>query len=417
MRRPAYRLLVLGLALMLCCACGRGAGPGPQAEQTPPEPGVVSPFPRAGADPGHPLVFVPEGELGAQETIRAYFDQHYRAYGSLQYIDVGSIADMGRTAMANSAVWLQSLTMRRRLLKEQGLCYVETRLYPYTLTFVRESALSDPRVDFWAEEGIPVEEAGAQLFHFVITGEEGRAYPPFFALNAQHTMCLQKTDGVWKITAHYFPGSARRFPRDVLLPPPDEALLLARLRLEFGEGPDGGEDAPAPGARPYDGALAASYARMHAEHPNPAFYAIGDWLGNCANFTSQCIWWGFGGGEPPDEGAAEPMTPRWYGGRGGGTLPWENVACFWDYAAGGGEMEARVLPGAAALAPGDLVQVRAAPSDPDGDAEEERFHHSLLVVDADTLLLAQNSPNCFVYYSDLVNTEVRMLRPVSLPPA
>ena len=45
---------------------------------------------------------------------------------------------------------------------------------------------------------------------------------------------------------------------------------------------------------------------------------------------------------------------------------------------------------------------------------EEKFTHAMIVVDPEKLLIAQNSPACFVYYSDLANNYSRFIRPVSL---
>ena len=45
---------------------------------------------------------------------------------------------------------------------------------------------------------------------------------------------------------------------------------------------------------------------------------------------------------------------------------------------------------------------------------EEKYTHAMIVVDSEKLLIAQNSPACFVYYSDLANNFARFIRPVSL---
>ena len=67
-----------------------------------------------------------------------------------------------------------------------------------------------------------------------------------------------------------------------------------------------------------------------------------------------------------------------------------------------GDFGAMIVPTAASLRVGDLVQVRSGSGG---------INHNLLVVDARTLRLAQNSPDCLVYYADLVNTSMRALRP------
>ena len=61
------------------------------------------------------------------------------------------------------------------------------------------------------------------------------------------------------------------------------------------------------------------------------------------------------------------------------------------------------------LKTGDLVHIGSYVC-----AEEEKYTHALLVADSEKLMLAQNSPACFVYYSDLVNNYARFIRPVSL---
>ena len=62
-----------------------------------------------------------------------------------------------------------------------------------------------------------------------------------------------------------------------------------------------------------------------------------------------------------------------------------------------------------ALESGDLVHIGSYAC-----AEEEKYTHALIVADSEKLILAQNSPACLVYYSDLVNNYSRFIRPVSL---
>ena len=47
-------------------------------------------------------------------------------------------------------------------------------------------------------------------------------------------------------------------------------------------------------------------------------------------------------------------------------------------------------------------------------SENEKYTHALIVADEEKMLLAQNSPACFVYYSDLANNYARFIRPISL---
>lgn len=133
------------------------------------------------------------------------------------------------------------------------------------------------------------------------------------AVNAQHTVRLRRDSGGWKVTLHEYPGASRRFGEAVPAVPSNRTAM-ERLRMEFARlAADTAPGAPA-GAALYDGKAAAAYAARWMQPPNPAYYDIGDWIGNCANFTSQCIRAGFGGGDSPQGGAA--MTDEWFAGAG-----------------------------------------------------------------------------------------------------
>ncbi|MBE6906742.1 amidase domain-containing protein [Marasmitruncus massiliensis] len=337
--------------------------------------------------------------LTAQETIEKFFELQYKAYIDLDYIDMSHLMDMSITANQNSAVWLKTLIQRRRLLAENHDCYVERQAYPYTITYDQEP--EDIRMEFWKNRGISNEDE--LTIHFTITGEKSRAYPPVFAMNAQHTMRLKQVDDFWIITFHYFPGSVRRYGRNAKLELPSEEKMLEELSREFREIPSDNQIDIPNGAFSYHGAKAAEYAKAYCQSPNPLFYDIGDWMGNCANFTSQCILNGFG------EGENEPsfMTSEWYAGAGGGSPAWENVQHFWNYAILQKQKGLRgyLVNSIKQLKTGGLVQVHTRNSGGDG------FNHSLLLVDSSTLMFAQNSPGCFVYYSDLVNVDLRFFNP------
>jgi hypothetical protein len=346
-----------------------------------------------------------------QKIVETYLEQVYVGYAALQYVDILSLFDRREQLSQSLAVWLQTLIQRRRLLEETGLCYVETEQFPYTVTFIEPEELDDERVDFWSRFNSTDEDE--LTLHFVVTGEAGKAYPPLFAVNAEHTVRLKRVGGEWYITFHYFPGSRRKFAMGgAKLTLPSEEEMLAALKTEFAPSPTKITPAAAPaGAAVYSGALAAQYAYEYGETGNPDFYHIGDWMGDCANFVSQCVWAGFRESWP-DGGI---MTNDWFAADGGGSPAWENVGYFWSYATGGNELIGEELPGIAAVTAGDVIQTRSRIPDPaaeeEEDEEEERFNHSLLVVDSETLLLAQHSPSAFVYYSDILNVDTRFYRP------
>lgn len=380
------RLLIVLAALAAACAIARGIPAAPMREQ-----------PVSGLRQGYitgARVYQADAPLDPQATVRAYLEGQYEAYLAMEPVDLSAVADTESRAVKNELLWLRLLIQRRRLLMDSRLCYVPVKALPYTLVWIDENELKDPRMEALGAPG-----DGEMDLHFIVTGEDGRAYPPMLAVNAQHTVRLRRDGGVWKVKLHEYPGASRRFggaPPSV----PSNRAALERLRMEFARLSTGAAPETPAGAAAYDGKAAAAYAVRYLHSPNPAYYDIGDWLGNCANFTSQCIRAGFGGGDSPEDGTA--MTDVWFAGAGGGSPAWENVGKFWDYAMGSGTFGAAVVPTAAALRVGDLVQVRSGGG---------KYNHNLLVVDARTLRLAQNSPDCLVYYADLVNNSMRALRP------
>lgn len=354
-------------------------------------------------------VYTPNHLLTMEETIEQFFEQQYNAYINLQYIDISYLLDMNQARLRNSLVWMETLIQRRKLIEQHQLGYVETTKYPYSITY--EDSPRDQRMDFWSRRGLVNEDE--ITVHFTITGEKGRGYTPFMAVNAQHTMRLKEIDGVWKITFHYFPGSTRRFHQNNTLYIPSEEEMLADLMEEFRVAPDSSSPGTtqATNTSTYDGSRAAEYAKMFTESRNPAFYDIEDWLGNCANFISQCLLYGLGTDEQTDI-QRENMTPQWYAGEGGGSPAWENVEYFWDYVTesqGAQEqgINGEVVDTISQLELGGIIQVRTGQM----GRNDEKYNHSLILVDRSTLLLAQNSPDCFVYYSDLVNVDTRFFNP------
>lgn len=354
-------------------------------------------------------IYIPAQPLTKEETIRQFFEQQYNAYTSLQYIDISYLINMEQNRFRNALTWLENLIQRRRLISDNKFCYVDTNKYHYTISYEEEA--KDRRMDFYRERGIHNEEE--ELVHFTITGEKDKTYPPFMAVNGQHTMRLKQADGIWKITFHYYPGSSRlrtRTPLAVL----SEEEMLRDLKEEFKElSPEATDVIQIPAnASPYNGSRAVEYARTYIASTNPAFYDIEDWVGNCANYTSQCLWYGFGSNDRVSPGRRENMTSQWYAGGGGGSPAWENVETFWNYvAASRGTRESgihgEIVETIFGLDIGGIIQTRSGRF----RDSDERFSHSLLLVDKSTLLLAQNTPDSFIYYSDLADVDTRFFNP------
>lgn len=338
-----------------------------------------------------PAAYRRKKDMTAEEIVEAYFEQQYLSYTTFKDVDLSEIIDKRSKNNQNMVRWLKMLTQRRKLIAENNFCYIETEAFSYTISFEQE--VSDQRMDIWEKW---ISDPQNMVVHFSIKGEGGKAYPPIMALNSQHSMLLKQVNGEWKISMHYFPGSRRKYGVGTVTVP-TESEMLADLELEF-EQRTQAEPAQIPsGAREYDAEAAVDYAEKYTEIKNPDFYDIGDWVGNCANFVSQSVWTGFG---------ADRMTSEWYDG----SPAWHHVGYFWEYIMSGNGLGGQELGGVSELKNGDIIQTRSMSM----VDEPDRFTHELLVVDEETLMLAQNTPASFVYYSDLVNVQTRIVRPVYL---
>ena len=191
---------------------------------------------------------------------------------------------------------------------------METQRYPYTIRF--DEKAEDERLEFWRSHGMETE--GGVVVNFTIIGEKGCAYPPFLAVNSQHTMFLKQENGVWKIIFHYYSGASRF--RNKTLEVPGEDEMLARLKDEFKTVSEtDSERALIPaGTVAYAGTQAAEYAMKYAETANPIFYNAGDWQGKLRKFYFSMhlggVWRQRGGGRFRTQIYDLPVV-RWNGRR------------------------------------------------------------------------------------------------------
>ncbi len=339
-------------------------------------------------------------------AVMRYFDALYDSYIAMLPVDITPIVDTDFEMMQNVLNWNEILQMRRRIIEEKDYCYVETERFDYDIEYIKKRDLDDQRMDY-----IRLKDYGANatVLHFVIKGEEGKAYPPIFALNSQHTVIVtEEEEGVFKIAYHYFPGSEGKFENDLPVTVPTEEELTALLSSEFEYAVGFNLEKPKY-EKTYNADAAVEYALTYCEKQNPDFYFVGDWYGNCMNFSSQCIWSGFReeGDSPKNTGS---MTYKWYCTKSGGTLPWSSVSRFWNWT---GEkncaMQTASFRNINLTENGDIVNIGSYVCE-----TPEKYTHALIIVDEEKMLLAQNSPACFVYYSDLANNYSRFIRPISL---
>ena len=349
--------------------------------------------------------FAPVKLPSPKAAVRSYFSALYDSYIAMLPVDLSPAIDLEYEIMQNVQNWNDLLILRRRLIAENDYCYVETERFDYEIVYIEESELDDQRMYY-----VDLDDFGenAAVLHFVIKGEEGKAYPPIFALNSQHTVVLTEENGQYKIAYHYFPGSEGKFENDLPVAVLTEEEMSALLAEEFA----GGEEITAAEAkyrRIYNGEAAAKYALEYCESPNEDFYFVGDWYGNCMNFASQCIWAGF---KDEDESPKnyECMTYRWYCGKSGGTLIWTSVSRFWNWTLEQScGMQTLAFYSVYEAKAGDIVHIGSYACE-----TEDKYAHALLLVNEEKLILAQNSPANFIYYSDLANNYAKFIRPVSL---
>ena len=334
-----------------------------------------------------------------------YFDALYDSYLAMLPIDISPVIDLDFEMMGNVQNWNTLLAMRRSIIAENDYCYVETESFPYTIDYINKKELNDQRMDYVRMSDFG---EGAVALHFVIKGVEGKAYPPIFAVNSQHSMVLTFEEGTYKIAYHYFPGSEGKFQNDLPVNLMEKEEMETLLKQEFRQKAE--PEVPfSEHERIYNGNAAAGYAAEYCEEQNPAFHFVGDWYGNCMNFASQCIWSGFKTDSETPKGYGG-MTKNWYCGKTGGTLIWSSVNRFYEWTTRENcRMQVHKFRDINKVKNGDLVHIGSYACE-----EEEKYTHALIVADSEKLMLAQNSPACFVYYSDLVNNYARFIRPVSL---
>lgn len=399
------KIAALFIAILMLFGCVKAEPAGTELSERVPEVSEPEePEEKTEEKPSEIKYVAPESKTPEMAVIN-YFGALYDSYIAMLPIDISPVIDLDFEMMENVQNWNTLLAMRRSIIAENDYCYVETERFPYTIDYITERELDDRRMDFVSMKDFG---EGAVALHFVIKGVPGKAYPPIFAANSQHSMVLTLEDGIYKIAYHYFPGSEGKFQNDLPVKLMPKIEMRGLLEKEFSEKASP-EKADFEYRRVYNGKAAAEYALLFCEKQNPEFHFVGDWFGNCMNFASQCIWSGFKtAGETAKNHSC--MTNDWYCGKPGGTLIWASVSSFYEWIGSEkSDMQTVEFYDIKSIKTGDLVHIGSYVC-----AEEEKYTHALLVVDSEKLMLAQNSPACFVYYSDLVNNYARFIRPVSL---
>ena len=135
--------------------------------------------------------FVAPKRSSPKVAVMRYFDALYSSYSAMLPVDITPIIDTDFEMMQNVLNWNELLQMRRRIIAENDYCYVETERFDYDIEYIKKRNLDDQRMDY-----INLKNYGknATVLHFVIKGEEGKAYPPIFAVNSQHTVIVTEDE-------------------------------------------------------------------------------------------------------------------------------------------------------------------------------------------------------------------------------
>lgn len=152
---------------------------------------------------------------------------------------------------------------------------------------------------------------------------------------------------------------------------------------------------------PYDRSRAVAYANNFVvtpnAYPNGYFYIAGN--GDCTNFVSQCISYGFGVTSNYNSATSYRMDGSstyyagWYGGSGGGSYAWETVGPLGDYL-----LSDKIIRGPissttslGSMQNGDVLQI---------SFQGNGWNHSVICVDPSQRKFASHSPNQYVYWSN-----------------
>lgn len=95
-------------------------------------------------------VYIQKANMSPREVVAAYFEQQYRSYLGLTYIDISDLLDMDLQICRNIVTWSKALIQRRSLIRERGFCYVEDTAFDYAINYIGEEDLSDGRTEFWS---------------------------------------------------------------------------------------------------------------------------------------------------------------------------------------------------------------------------------------------------------------------------
>ncbi|GAV25914.1 hypothetical protein ciss_18470, partial [Carboxydothermus islandicus] len=251
----------------------------------------------------------------------------------------------------------------------------------------------------------------------VLEIDNQQAYPPFIS-SGINSFELKKEKGNWKIINHdYMKLEMFEISKTKKLPELNLEEMQKSIDADF-ESKNGKEikcydenkenlvsifSLPAQNHN-YDSYRAVFYANKYVKNPNPKFYTAPINVGDCTNFASQVLWYGFGANDTTTDIANKVMmvpgssyTEGWYAGSGGGSRNWESVTYFWSYMTSYKSIDTpgprvTIVTSFSQLNNGGIMQI---------DFEQDGiYNHTAILVDKNTQKFAQHTVNDYFYFSD-----------------
>lgn len=328
---------------------------------------------------------------GPEEVVTEYFDRLYSGYLDLAPHDISDLMDMTSEEGTSFVSTYQMLVERRKYIEEMNYAYVERQRFPLELIIEEVEDLGDSaRVTFYLDI------------------DTSKAYPPFIYAG-RNIFYLVKQEGLWKISERYhadinFSTSTvesyeRRYSYEKSV-----ELLQKSIDLEFMDKrrSDNNFLFPAYGLKSdprlyglksndyiYDPGRAIDYIDRHIYERNNQYASLQE---NCANFTSQVIYYGFFGEEYPYIGA-------WNSIDGDFTNNWVYVGLLRDYMTyprTGNDIGPRSLAPTTiyGLNLGGIIEIKS--------FANESYAHTMQLWNYQKMIFSGNNYDGYRYYSDLL---------------
>ncbi|WP_039764012.1 amidase domain-containing protein [Caldicellulosiruptor sp. F32] len=344
-------------------------------------------------------------EDNIKNIIESFYNTQYDAYLQMEYKDITPYLDMTKIQNQNKVIALKNLTARRKYIYQKGYCYIEKRRFPLEFNY----------------KAIDINGNQANII-LEIKLDAQNAYPPFIC-GGENIFKLIKMEDGWKITEHdYEDLSFYEISKEKLIrefQPKELAEMIDQefspdLKKEYKNFSDvelknnvGILSLPAVNHY-YSTSRAVEYANKYVYNRNTKFYDATSGGGDCTNFASQVLWYGFGANDTMNDILNKVMMvpgsyeEGWYAGPGGGSKNWESVEAFWTYMTSFKSIDTPgprvvIVDSINSLDNGGIMQIDY--------YNDGRFDHTAILVDKITRKFAQHTENCYCYYSDYVGNK------------